>query len=121
MTHLSPELPELQTVEGHVQGITTPEGQDKPSLAPPSSDAGASAATSPSQVDGEDRISTSLYLFLPRAGEELPPSSLGEGRSRAAAEGWGLSVKRSTSPTSPTPTSWRGGARLGYHHAIRSG
>jgi hypothetical protein len=60
-------------------------------------------------------------LRLPRAGEELPPSSLGEGRSRAAAEGWGLSVKRSTSPTSLTPTSWRGGVRLGYHHAIRSG
>jgi hypothetical protein len=29
-----------------------------------------------------------------------------EGGSRAAAEGWGLSVKRSTSPTNPTPTPW---------------
>ncbi|OBQ31925.1 MAG: hypothetical protein AN485_22855, partial [Anabaena sp. MDT14b] len=40
-------------------------------------------------------------LRLPRAGEDFHPSSLGEGRSRAAAEGWGLSVKRSTSPTAP--------------------
>jgi hypothetical protein len=59
MTHLSPELPELQTVEGHVQGITTPEGQDNQSVPLPHASHGPAVAPQ--------------RLRLPHSGEDLQP------------------------------------------------